>query len=351
MTGQPGDPRLEDELRTVLRRRDPGAATDVLRSWVQDVPEEAESTKPSQLRRPFAAVVGLAAVILVAVIGLTAPRHLGPATGPGASSPVGTVASASAVESPVGAFDPTLQGPGVSGTDDLSPAIPVVLACAALGILAMTVRGRRRFFPAIVAVVLAGWAVVAALIPVTVLDSGYGLGLNTVRAPQVPGSGEELLYELAPANGRFSVGLYLLADGLLPIRIEGIVSPLFGRDPRSFLPEMMPTALWIDREPNGGMSGPIRPFTPFDMPRSGQSIWLVGRAGACALGSAFDPSNPAPVLGFQGIDSLDVRVSVLGWPRTVHLTLRFRLVEPERQSCPEPTPEPRSSPSAKPSSR
>jgi hypothetical protein len=348
VTGRHTDPPLDHELRDVLRRRDPGAAPAALRNWVLDVPDDTERTQSSGPRRPLAAVLSLAAVILLAVIGLTTIRHLGEVGVAGATVPVGSVSSPSAPPSSGRPFDPALEGPGVSATDDLSPAILVVLACAVLGGLAFTVRGRRRILPAAVAVVLAGWGVVATLVPVAVLGSGYGLGLNTVQALRVPGSQEELLYELAPASGRFSLGLYLSTDGPLPIRIEGIVSPAF--DNRDHNIGVMLTALWIDGEPNGGMTGPIRPFTPFDMPRNGQSIWLVGRAGACALGSTFDPNKGAEA-GFEVIDSLDVRVSVLGWPRTVHLVLPFRLVEPEPQSCSASTPEPSNSTSATPSSQ
>lgn len=351
MTERPSDPQLEGELREVLRQRDPGAAPSALRSWVQDVPKEAEPNRSYRWRRPLAAALGLVAVILLAIIGLTTVRYLGQA-GPSGTTVSGEAGpSQSAAASPVEAFDPTLEGPGVSPTDDPSPVTLVVIAWVVLGILAVTVRGRWRLVPAAVAAMLGGWAVVGTLVPVSVLDSGYGLGLNTVSAPRVPGSAEELVYEQAPANGRFSLGLYRSADGPLPIRIEGIVSPLFGRDPRSFAPAMMLTAVWIDREANGGMSGPARPLTPFDMPRSGQGIWLVGRAGACALGSAFDPTNPGPETGFRVIDSLDVRVSVLGWPRTVQLQLPFRLVEPFPGSCSGPTPEPSGSPSTSAANR
>lgn len=337
MTEQPGDPRLEGELRDRLRRRDPGAAPSTLRNWVQGVPdEEAEPIKPFYLRRPFTAALALAAVVLLAVIGLTTIRHLGPAGLAGASLPGQPALSQSAAPSPAEAFDPTLEGPGLSATDDFSPAILVAFVCAILVVVTISVAGWRRLVTAGVTVLLAAWAVVGSFAPVSILDSGYGLGLNTVRAPQVPGSAEELIYELAPANGPFSLGLYLSADGPLPIRIEGLVAPLFGRDPRSFAPTMRLTALWIDREANG-MGGPIRPFEPFTMPGRGQSIWIVGRAGACALGSAFDPSNQA-TLGFASIDGLDVRVSVLGWPRTVRLQLPFRLVEPLADSCPSPGP-------------
>jgi len=342
MSERPNDPRLDQELREVLRQRDPGAAPGVLRSWVQDVPQEAGPTRSSQLRRPLAAALGLAAVILVGVIGVTTIGHIGPVTGPGASVPAGSAASPSAPASPVTAFDPTLEGPGVSGADDFSPAILVVLACVVLGALAITIRGRRRLLPGTAAALLAGWAVVGTLVPLTVDVFAYGPGLNVVRAPQVPGSEEVLFYELAPASGRFSVGLGFLADGPLPVRIEGIVSPAF--DHRDHFIGMLLTAVWIDGEPNGGMTGPIRPFAPFEIPRSGQSVWLVGRAGACALGGAFDPSNPAAVGGFQSIESPDLRVSVLGWPRTVHLQLPFRLVEPNPGSCSGPTPGPSSSP-------
>ena len=346
----PDDERLERELREVLRRRDPGGAPSPLRAWVHDVPE-GDARSETEPRRPIAAVLGLAAVILLAVIGLTTLRHFGPAGVAASSVASGSPATPSAVESPVAAFDPTLEGPGVSSTDDLSPAILVVPACAVLASLAFTLRGRRRLIPGVVAVALAAWAVVAMLVPVTLLDSGYGLGLNTVAAPKVPGSGEELLYELAPPNGRFSIGLYLSADGPVPVRVEGIVSPLFGRDPRSFS-AMLLTAVWIDGEPNGGMSGPIRPFAAFGMPVNGQSIWLVGKASDCALGSAFDPAANGGALGgpvgFEIIDSVDVRVSVLGWPRTIHLPLSFRLVEPDA-GCAGPNPALSSSPSASPS--
>ena len=345
MTEQPVDPRLDDELRNALRRRDPGDAPSVLRTWVQGVPDEAQPKDRFRLRRPFTAALGLAAVVLLAVIGLTTIRHLAPVGEPGASVSDQPTPSQSAAASPIAAFDPTLEGPGVSGTDDFSPAILVALVCAILVVIVISVSGWRLLLSALVAALLAGWALVGSFVPVTILVSGYGLGLNTVRAPQVPGSDEELLYELAPANGSFSVGLDLFSEGPLPIRIEGIVSPLFGRDPRSFAPTMRFTAVWIDGEPNGGMTGPSRPFSPFTMPRSGQSIWLVGRAGGCVLGTAFDPSNPGTEIGFRIIDSLDLRVSVLGWPRTLHLALPFRLVEPNPGSCPGPTPEASRSPS------
>jgi hypothetical protein len=336
MTG-PNDERLDHELREALRRRDPGAPPSALRTWVLGVPDDEGGSKLPQPRRPVAAALGLAAVILLAVIGLATIRHIGPTGVPGSSVATESTAAASAVASPFGAFDPALEGPGVSPTDDISPAVLVVLACIVLAFLAFTVRGRRRLIPVVLAAVLAAWGIAATLVPVTIVDSGYGLGLNTVAAAKVPGSAEELLYELAPANGRFSIGLYLSAEGPVPVRIEGIVSPAFGWDRSSFVGIVL-AALWIDREPNGGMSGPIRPFVAFDMPVYGQSIWLVGQAGGCALGGAFDPSNPATVEGFQRIDSIDIRVSVLGWPRTVHLPLPFRLVEPDAQSCSGPRP-------------
>ena len=289
----------------------------------------------------------MAGVLLLASIGITTIRNIG---GPGGTETEvpSQGASPSVAASPVGAFDPTLEGPGISAPDDASPAIFVLLACAVLVALVLTTRGWRRILPAALAAALAGWAVVGMLTPITVLVIGYAPGLNLVRAPEVPGSQEVLFYELAPASGRFSVGLMLLPGGPLPIRIEGIVSPTFGyRD--DFL-GMLLTAVWIDGEPNGGMSGPIRPFAPFAMSRNGQSIWLVGRAGACAIGSTFDPSNPATVGGFGSMDSPDLRVSVIGWPRTVHLQLPFRVAEPDPPSCPGPTLAPSGPTSARPSS-
>lgn len=341
---KPTDESLHRELRETLRRRDPGAAPSALHTWVLDVPDEAELSRPSQPRRLLATVLGLAAVILLAIIGLTTLRHIGPATDPGATVPTESAASPAAVESPVAAFDPKLEGPGISATDDLSPAIIVLPTCALLVALAFTTRGRRRVLPAALAAALAGWASLGTLLPVAFDDYAYAPGLNTVHAAEVPGSAETLFYELAPSGGRFSVGLGILAGGPLPIRIEGVVSPAF--EYRDHYIGMLLTAVWIDGEPNGGMTGPIRPFAPFEMSRNGQSIWLVGRAGACALGTDFDPTNPGNEMGFEGIEGVDVRISVLGWPRTVHLGFPFRLVEPTSQTCSGPTPDPSSSPSA-----
>jgi hypothetical protein len=333
---KPSDRQLDHTLHEVLSRRDPGAAPSELRTWVLDVPDGAHRSRASGWQRPLAAVLGVASVILLVVIGLTTLRNIEATDIAGATVPGGSPTSPSPTASPAAAFEPALEGPGISANDDPSLAVLVVIACGVLAALAMTIHGWRRLVPAVIAVVLAGWASVGSLVPVTVHDAGVAPGLNVVRAPDVPGSAEVLFYEVAPASGRFSMGLFLFGDSPVPLRIEGIVSPSF--DHRDGFLGMLWTAVWID-EPNGGMTGPTRPFAPFDMARSGQAIWLVGRAGACALGSAFDPSNPATVLGFQSIDSLDVRVSVLGWPRTAHVALPFRLVEPDPQ-CPGPTPAP-----------
>ncbi len=340
MSGPPVDPRLEPALRDELRRRDPDeAAPPGLRSWVLGVPDDAPQSPAFRTRRELAALLSLAAVLLLVAIGLSTIRHLGLPAVAGPGSSVDSASSPSPEPSPVELFDPTLEGPGISTTDDLSPAILVVAACSALALLAATARGWRRAVPAIVGVLLAAWALVGSLAPVAVTFSGYGPGLNVIQAPRVPGSSEELLYEVAPAGGRFSVGILLNASQPLPIRIEGIVSATYaGRD--RYLGVVL-TAVWVDGEPHGGMTGPTRPFAPLDVPPEGRAIWLVGRAGGCALGSAFDPSD-ADAVGFQGFDDLDLRVSVLGWPRTIHVALPFRLVEPEPPSCPVPTPQPSS---------
>jgi hypothetical protein len=350
VTERSNDPTLDHELRDALRRRDPGAAPSALRRWVLDVTEEAERAQPPQPRRAFVAALSVAAVILLAVIVLVTIRHIGGPVGTGSTVSEVSRPSPSAVEAPLEAFDPTLEGAGISATQDLSPALIVFPTCAILVVLALTVRGRRRLVPAALATVLGGWAAIAALVPAPIGAFAYGPGLNVEVAPQAPGSEEELLYEIAPANGRFSAGIGILADGPLPIRIEGIVSPPFdGVHYRDHYIGMLLTAMWIDREVNGGMSGPDRPFAAFDLPPNGQAIWLVGRAGVCALGSAFDPLHPEGVGGFASIDSIDLRVSVLGWPRTIHLALPFRLVEPNPQSCPGPARQPTSSTSTEPS--
>lgn len=315
------DPRLDQAIRDALDRRDPGTVPFGLRQWILDLPERPHAGSIARWRGAIVPALGLAAAVLVAVIGIGTFGNLAPSGIAGASP---TLPSPSAPP----AFDPMLVGPGVSPTEDFNPAWLVVLAIALLAVLVISIEDRRkRLVPLAVAVGLGGWGAVGWLAPVELGNSGWGQGLSVVQAPTVPGSGESLLYELARPDQPFSVGVFLYDQaGPVPVRIEGIVSPAYDRQATG---SVLLTAVWVDQEPIGGMSGPARPFTPFELSGTGRSIWLVGRAGFCAVGPAFDPAGQQAAGGFTIIESIDVRVSVLGWPRTVHLPLGFRLVEPD----------------------
>ena len=321
------DPRLSRVIRDALARRDPGPAPFGLRERVLDVPEATTAGRQVSWRRAIVPALGLAAAVLLAVIGIGTFGNLAPARIAGAS-----VAAGSPGVAPSPSFDPTLVGPGVSPTEDFNPAFIVILAIGILAVLAISINDRRgRLIPVAVAVALGGWGLVGTFAPVGIGTNGWGLGLNIVQAAQVPGSNERLLYEVAARDDPFTLGLYLHGDaGPVPFRIEGIVSPAYDR--RSFQGVLF-TTLWIDEQSDGGMSGPARPFAPFDLSGSFQSVWLVGRAGRCAVGPTFDPTKPDPASGYASFDSLDVRVTVFGWPRVVRVPLGFSLVEPEG-NCP-----------------
>ena len=74
------------------------------------------------------------------------------------------------------------------------------------------------------------------------------------------------------------------------------------------------------------------PFESFRADGRFQAVHLVGRAGRCAMGPAFDPASPVEV-GFAIVDRITAQVSVLGWPRTIELPLSFELAEPQADPC------------------
>jgi hypothetical protein len=324
---------VEQQLINELDRLDPGPAPARLRRRALDVP----ATSPAGgrtgwgLRQGIEAVLGVAAAVLLAVIGLTVLNGLGVA--PQVAGPVPTPgASAVPIASAIPFEELTLVGPGmVAPTSGEGPAVAVGAAIVVLGLLAITMMGRRRLVPAATAIALAVYAVVATQVPVSFHTYFSGLGLHIEEAASAPGSSELLYYETAPARSLFVIGTGWRADSPLPVRVEGFVDQQFGYG-QGFI-GMQWVAVWLDGAQDSGVSGPNRPFTPIEMPAAGQGFWFVGRAGACALGPAFDPAHPDNVGVWTSPAMFDVLVSVLGWPRVIHVEPPFGLVEPGPPSC------------------
>jgi hypothetical protein len=159
------------------------------------------------------------------------------------------------------------------------------------------------------------------------------------------GAQEYLYYETAQPFQPFSFGLDLLSSDGVPVRIESVVTDV-PVDRQAFV-GMRWTSVWLDGEPNGGMIGPAEPFAPFELPRNGHAIWIVGRASYCALGHA--PAAGEDRVGTTWLGDLRLNVTVLGWPRVVNVQdgANLRLVEPSAATCPAPPGT--SSPSVSPS--
>jgi hypothetical protein len=314
-----GDARLERGLRDLLRDRTPVSAPDGLRDRVDRIPE-TDRAGSGQALRSISTLVALAAVIVVAVIAgqsFRVPTSVGPA-----ASPV-----------PTASFDPSLQGPGVAQVANTAPYWAFVLIVGALCmIFAMAMESRLRIVPAVAAGLLLGWALIGTYWPVQVGSFFYGPGLGVVQAEMPPAVDLVQFYVLASPDEPFSVGVGIEGDpGPVPVRLEGIVGM-----PEGFIGPRW-TAVWLDADTNGGggSQGPGTPFRPFVLNGMFQGIWLVGRAGQCAVGPSFDQGAPTADGGYAS-PSITLRLTVLGWPRTYDLA-QPTVTEPDTNCLAEPT--------------
>jgi hypothetical protein len=315
MTSNENDDRLEASLRDVLARRAPGPAPIRLRERVDRVPAH-QPAAPRRLANAVSAVAGIAAVIAFLVV-LLQIRTSMPSVG----------VAPSATPAPV-PFDPTISGPGINtGGSPVGPVI-TVLGLVACAFVAALVRGRRQLLPAAAAALFVAYAATAALVPATLSVSGWSPGLSVAEAPRLPGFREDVFYVVADARQPYSFGLLLFTEGPLPIRVEGVREP---NTQPSFLGSTW-TAVWLDGEPNGGTTGPAHPFEPLTWPHQGRGLWLVGSAGACAVGPSFDPQGASAAAVGTSSRDIEVNISVLGWPRTIGLESDLSIVEPDR-SC------------------
>jgi len=370
---EPDDTRLEHELRDALDRRDPGPAPLTLRERVLRVPNEPP-TRADKGRGAIQAVLGLAAVVALMVVAVGVSGRPGPAVSsatptsraalatPGGSPATSSGAPPSAPEPaptpfptvsappyspkpgetplPVSAtldagasFDASLDGVGVRlHVDDGSGERWLIgIAICILAAFALTIGGRRRILPAVAAMALTLWVLVATFVPVVLTNSGGGGGLYVAYAPKPVGFGEDVLYEVAPALQAFAFNVGdVHAESILPVRLEAVEAPNWNFE--DFV-ALKYTAAWLDRENSGsgGSWGPVAPLTSTDL--SGfHSIWIVGRAGACSPGPVYYPNEPGD--GWTGLGSeLTAEINVLGIPRRVALQMRFSVVEPNSVPC------------------
>ena len=328
MSEHEDDLRLQREVREVLRSREPGPAPYGLRGRLDRVPEEHPAATPSVVAR-LVPLFGIAAAIAVAAAAVNAFRSAVPVPGPGASVAPG----ASVV--PASSFDPFLEGPGVvTSTPDLSGFWALVsLAVILLLIFAVTYRGVHRRSAVVVAIALA--AVLGVGLPVgtyvvtataQVSQGGLyapGLGLQPVEMP--PGySGPPMAYVVAGPHEPYSIGLMLTNDGPFPVTVHGVVTQNFEGWEGPYW-----AAMWLDGASDGGVAGPTVPLDDLVLaPGEYATVWLVGRASTCALGTSFDPGSSN---AFYSIGAT-LSYSVLGWPVQQDIGLPAELKEPFGES-------------------
>lgn len=294
---------------------EPGPPPLGLRARVEVIPETISREAPLSRLRLVRPAIGLIASLALVALAIRLLPIAG--TGPGSG----------ATPAPTATFDPTLEGIGAGPAFDASgPWILVLVAAAVLAMLGLSARRWWRlawFAPAVGLLAYAGYGTFA---PIDVSVTGEGPGLNVTRIELPLGVEGSLYYETAKPHEPFSFGILLIGGTRPPVRIEGLVDDTHGIADYGGLSWR---SVWLDAQADGGMTGPARPFQPFDMPQNGQALWLVGRASSCALGVAPTPSQSSAggSTGSTWLEAVQLNVSVYGWPRVIEVPLP-RIIEP-----------------------
>ena len=327
------DQRLEAAVREMLEERRPGAATRELRHRVARVSMNVPDGRRSRWMLPavsFAATIAaLGVAVAIAAFVISGPT-LGPPMANVGASPV-----------PSAAVDPLIDGPGIiaphTSALSLPPAlivVPWMLATVPVVVILRRVDLRRRL-GLVAAIALIGALYVPAYGVSVHPGFAHGHGwtqwgpLMGVAVPSLPERrfDDDTWIVTAGAGEPFGIVIDVANPGILPIRLGGVIDepdPL-GIDERW-------TGLRIHVDPAGGMPGleAASPFRPIDVPPEGHVLlYVTGRAGRCALGSAFDGAAEQ----YTERSSLRIAYSVLGLSASAEVDLPFLLAQPLRPGC------------------
>jgi hypothetical protein len=315
------DSSLDEAIRALLAARRPrGAAPAELRNRLESIADRSPGSRARvRLLPAIAWLLGLVAVVaavtLVAVYGLTAP---GP--GPGAS-PLPSV--------PALTFDPSISGPGiVEDVGDPLHELPWViggLAALILAVLAVVGSWLRRATMAGAVLVIFGGILALVSQPGVSLGGATETLAGTISVSPLPASGGKTVAYVSVLPGQpFVIGFDVTNAGQLPIRLLGLV------EDSSATYRMRWTALWTAEDSQGPDAA--REFEPLDLEQEDRlQLYLVGRAGPCALGRAFDPASDN--LAISVFDHVSLAYSVLGLPAAASIELPFAIAEPQRENC------------------
>lgn len=319
---------FDDLLRSVLLETEPTTgAPAALRERVRRIPLERGTAQPVvEVKHWFAGAARLvAAIALLGVVGvvvalsglsLTAPEAGGP-TAP----PTGPV------------FNPAVDGVGiVANPGHALRIVPWFIAPALGAVLLVVSRGRPRLWR-----LLAIAAAVAGLGVAYVVSTQPGITFGNIHGPGVgvrldapsATTGDDVFLVSAPRGSNFMVLVAVRNGGSLPVLVLGVVAERPSLD-GGWLPRW--TAVGMDPDQTGGVS-PIeqaRPFEPLELqPGEHVNLFLVGRAGRCALGPSGTASGGVLSVSY----TIPVAISVLGLTEVSEVDPPFVVAEPQNADC------------------
>lgn len=333
---------LEARFRAALAELRPMAgAPATLRGRIDVLPDVlGEQGLALRLLRSVASPLAVTAIL--GVISLGALVLFGrPVTGP---------ATTGGVNPTPAIFDPTVVGPGL-----LHAPIPTLPIAAGLVVVLGLALARRWNWRSIVAfetfrdmgrglvliAMVAGPSWLALHGTLAYLGgsegaaSGYGLPVH----PPLGLDGPDVYYETAAPGGPIIAFFDVTNVSPLPVTFEGLVDEGFVSLITTTGEEHTPswTSLALASVPNvfPNTGEQLRPFTPTTLPPNAQvTVYLVGRAGACAFGPGFDAQ--ASVNGGFVSMSREIKLgySVLGLSSTTTVEMPMQLVEPAAEHCP-----------------
>lgn len=322
------DSSLDEAIRGLLAGRRPrgGAPAELHASIVLITASSHGGTVTRRVIPAIAWMLGLAAVAgalaLVVVYGLSA---------------TGVVPGASPVPSgPSPTFDPTITGPGIVGyPSDTLHTVPWLLGgVAAVTLSAIALGSRhihRRLISASAAVAILVVSFMFSTQPGVSYANAYGGVVAIVMVEPPPGSdGRPVGYVSAKPGDPYAIVFNVTNDGAMPVRVLGLVQSPPDAAPRA----MAWAALWMVSGVNGGVPGPEQSaqFEPFDLnPGDFVVLYLVGRAGPCAIGHPFDPDTDQ--LTGTSRDRVQLAYSTFGLTAVSNVPLPMVVVEPELDNC------------------
>jgi hypothetical protein len=319
--------RSEAAIRSFLVGERPAdGAPEALRGRVLAIPSvQVGWTRRLVTWLPAAAIAGLA-TIAIAVFGTWAAQS-------------GLLAPEGAGQATPQPFDPLIEGPGmtygVARTLLFIPGFAAVLA-GLLGLRSLlrwfTRRRLRDLVPVGLCMAIVAGAIWLGSHPGFELGSFYqdpvGFGVHVDPAPG--SGGATTFYETAAPGDEIAMAFSIRNPGPLPIRLEGVDQAAFVKDQVIY----RWTSLWIAPVLYSTDVQTLQPFRPTVVaPGDELLIYVVGKAGTCAIGPSFSLDDAA-VAGYTSRGrQLDLSYSVLGLGSVASLTLPFELLEPARNGC------------------